>query len=182
MTDIDDEAERLVDAALNGDARAIKQVAEALDDASDEESTGEEDEFVKPVTQPGYGITLHLREGESHEQAASRAALDPATQSAAVACNVLYRGNVFRDEVNINSLADELRRQVKAVNEGNLDRGEAMLAAQAHTLDALYNLTIRRLSSKSMLPTWRCSSRSLSERSPSAERHGKRYHASRPPR
>ena len=55
MTDIDDEAERLVDAALNGDARAIKQVAEALDDASDEESTGEEDEFVKPVTQPGYG-------------------------------------------------------------------------------------------------------------------------------
>ena len=41
--------------------------------------------------------------------------------------------------LNINSQADELRRLVAEVNKGGMQRPEAMLVAQAHTLDALFS-------------------------------------------
>ncbi|MBU1364036.1 MAG: hypothetical protein KKE51_09480 [Gammaproteobacteria bacterium] len=43
------------------------------------------------------------------------------------------------DNLDINACADELRLQVAAVNDGNMRRPEAMLVAQAHTLDALFS-------------------------------------------
>ena len=45
-------------------------------------------------------------------------------------------GNVHQH--NINTLVDELGTQIEAVNKGDLSRPEALLIAQAHTLDAFF--------------------------------------------
>ncbi len=45
---------------------------------------------------------------------------------------------------DINALADELKRQSTFANDGNLDRAEAMLMSQAHSLDAMFNEFARR--------------------------------------
>src|SRR5579864_4290125 len=42
-------------------------------------------------------------------------------------------------ELDLTALVDELATQAKAVNTGDLQRPEAMLIAQAHTLDAIFN-------------------------------------------
>ena len=47
-------------------------------------------------------------------------------------------------ELEINALVDELAGQVKAVNDGNLGRTEAMLVAQAHTLEAIFHELAKR--------------------------------------
>lgn len=48
------------------------------------------------------------------------------------------------DSLDINPLVDELRQQVADVQSGTLKRPEAMLVAQAHTLDALFSSLARR--------------------------------------
>ena len=48
------------------------------------------------------------------------------------------------DNLNINALISELGKQVSNIKEGNLGRAEAMLIAQAHTLDALFAELISR--------------------------------------
>lgn len=48
------------------------------------------------------------------------------------------------EQLDINACADELRRQIAEVQRGGMKRPEAMLVAQAHTLDALFSsLAIR---------------------------------------
>lgn len=63
----------------------------------------------------------------------ARSMADP-TASAA---RVIQR--IGGNSVNVNALVDELRAQVTKVKAGNLTRPEAMLVAQAHTLDALFS-------------------------------------------
>lgn len=48
------------------------------------------------------------------------------------------------DSLNINSAIDELREQVAEVQGGSMKRPEAMLVAQAHTLDALFSALAMR--------------------------------------
>ena len=47
-------------------------------------------------------------------------------------------------ELNLDALIAELRLQCDKVNEGDLQRAEAMLMAQAHTLDAIFGNCARR--------------------------------------
>jgi len=47
-------------------------------------------------------------------------------------------------ELDLTTLADELSAQVSAVTKGDLQRAEAMLIAQAHTLEALFYELARR--------------------------------------
>jgi len=47
-------------------------------------------------------------------------------------------------ELDLLGLAEVLTEQTKAANDGDLKRGEAMLTAQAHTLDAIFNNLARR--------------------------------------
>ncbi|NBO87743.1 MAG: hypothetical protein EBV00_06365 [Burkholderiaceae bacterium] len=68
----------------------------------------------------------------------ARAMSEPATRAASVIQE--FQG----DSLNINSVVDELRQQVAAVQGGNMQRPEAMLVAQAHTLDALFSYLARR--------------------------------------
>lgn len=48
------------------------------------------------------------------------------------------------EKVNYNALCDELDQQCHAVSDGNLERPEAMLIAQAHTLEAIFNNLARK--------------------------------------
>lgn len=48
------------------------------------------------------------------------------------------------DTLKLNNLVEELDKQIKQVQEGDLSRPEAMLVAQAHTLDALFAELISR--------------------------------------
>lgn len=48
------------------------------------------------------------------------------------------------DYLNVNALVNELRTQVGEMQRNNLGRSEAMLIAQAHTLDALFSNLTRR--------------------------------------
>lgn len=48
------------------------------------------------------------------------------------------------DLLDVNYLIDELKDQINDVRKGDLSRPEAMLVAQAHTLDALFGNLIRR--------------------------------------
>lgn len=68
----------------------------------------------------------------------ARAMSQPETRAASVIQE--FQG----DSLNINSLVDELRQQVAEVQGGNMKRPEAMLVAQAHTLDALFSSLARR--------------------------------------
>lgn len=54
------------------------------------------------------------------------------------------------DDLNINSLVDEMREQVAEVQTGSLKRPVAMLITQAHTLDALFSYLARRSHSNSV--------------------------------
>jgi hypothetical protein len=74
----------------------------------------------------------------------ARAALTPTVQAAGT--TQLFK--IFSNETtDFGALVDELNSQVKTVQEGELDRPEAMLVAQAHTLDAIFNNLARRSAS-----------------------------------
>lgn len=55
------------------------------------------------------------------------------------------------DELTIDALVAELDAQAKAINTGDLSRGEAMLTAQAHTLDAIFGTCARRAQASELL-------------------------------
>jgi hypothetical protein len=59
-----------------------------------------------------------------------------------------------KDTHDVNALAAELAAQVKAVNDGDLRRAEGMLISQAHTLNDVFNILLRRATAQTMLPQW----------------------------
>lgn len=88
---------------------------------------------------PRSVVQVALRDkGENPDEATARVLLRPSVQAAAT----IQR--MQGDNHEVNALAKELQRQVEAVNGGDLKRAEAMLIAQAHTLDELFNNLARR--------------------------------------
>jgi hypothetical protein len=81
-------------------------------------------------------LRIPAEEEESMDSALSRALIRPTLNSALSIRNLSRLGDVCQP--NINALIDELGGQVEAVNEGDMSRPEALLIAQAHTLDALF--------------------------------------------
>jgi hypothetical protein len=83
---------------------------------------------------------LHLKvaakEDESADNALSRALIRPSLNSA-ISIKKINRLGTNADP-NVNALIDELSEQIKAVNADDMSRPEALLIAQAHTLDALF--------------------------------------------
>lgn len=78
--------------------------------------------------------------GDSRAQALAQTAIRPTVQAA---LTLQQYGQKF-DGLDLTALVDALSDQTKAVNESDLGRAEAMLAAQAHTLDAIFNNLARR--------------------------------------
>lgn len=81
------------------------------------------------------------------EKAMAKMVLRPSLQAALTAGQFLP----YKDEVSTVAVMDELVRQFESVKGGNLERGEAMLVAQAHTLDAIFNRLAQSASQMSML-------------------------------
>jgi hypothetical protein len=74
---------------------------------------------------------------EINKVLSARALVQPKVQG-----GIVQRHNA--DLLAVNYLIDELNDQVNDVRKGDLSRFEAMLVAQAHTLDALFGNLIRR--------------------------------------
>jgi hypothetical protein len=74
-------------------------------------------------------------QAETDSDALARTSLCPTTR-AAITINAYATTD---GNLDLTGLAKELASQVKAAKAGDLTRAEAMLIAQAHTLDALFN-------------------------------------------
>jgi len=80
---------------------------------------------------PRYQVQVELRKNETSEDAIARKLLRPEVKAAAA---------IQRFEAHnhgINAVIRELDVQIRAVNRGDMSRLEAMLTAQAYTLDDL---------------------------------------------
>jgi len=85
------------------------------------------------------------------DAATARTLLRP-TVNAALAIRTAHRAkNGIKDGPSIEALVDELSAQCQAVTGGNMSRAEALLTAQAHTLDTLFGDLVRRAYSHSNL-------------------------------
>ena len=58
------------------------------------------------------------------------------------------------DTYDVNVLAEELSAQIKAVNQGNMQRTEGILLSQAQALDAIFVSLMRRAISQSTMMHW----------------------------
>lgn len=85
-------------------------------------------------------ITVQQNKDESEARAIARTAICPSLQSALTIRD--YGKSI--GELELMSLVDELRLQIGQAIDGNLERAEAMLTAQAHTLDAIFSNLARR--------------------------------------
>ena len=92
----------------------------------------------KPAAKPDNvrRISDTAREGESEAQGMARVILSPQI-TAALTLHGVYVENC--STLSLDALIDELKGQAETVSTGNMGRPEAMLTAQAHTLDALFN-------------------------------------------
>ena len=91
----------------------------------------------KPATKKrGPNQIAELKKSdEDHAAGIARVALRP-TVLAAITLAEYGKSHVALD---LSGLVDSLTEQTKAVIDGDLKRGEAMLTVQAHTLDAIFN-------------------------------------------
>ena len=86
-------------------------------------------------------LKVEARSGDTEAKAIARTMLRP-TVNAAVAIQRFCKP--AGKELDLNELITELSGQCAAVSRGDLTRSEAMLIAQAHTLDAIFaNLAYR---------------------------------------
>lgn len=85
-------------------------------------------------------LVLEAEPGESEAQAIARTVLRPCVQAAVT---LKTFGEKFGD-LDLQGLIRMLSDQTLAVHEKNLGRGESMLVAQAHTLDAIFNNLAQR--------------------------------------
>lgn len=88
--------------------------------------------------------TLRLSDDGTRPRKATMAAhaVSPHITSALIVSS--FAPDLFKHETGITELVDELKGQVEAVRGGSLDRIEAMLIAQAHSLDMIFAELARR--------------------------------------
>jgi len=93
----------------------------------------------KPEPEPNH-LEVTRQVDQSKAEALADAALRPSFQAAPT---LREYGKIFGD-LSLQGLITVLNEQMGAIGEGDLNRGEAMLTAQAHTLDAIFNNLARR--------------------------------------
>lgn len=94
--------------------------------------------YMKPEEIEAYAKDPNEAEAKKLNRAISaRAMSQPEVRAASVI-------QAWDESLDVNALAKELREQVEGVGKGSLARPEAILTAQAHTLDALFGNLARR--------------------------------------
>jgi hypothetical protein len=86
-------------------------------------------------------VSVEGKQGEAEGAAVARTALRPTVNAAMTTATLV--GRAF-GTVELVDLVNELSEQCRLTTAGNLGRPEAMLTAQAHTLDAIFNHLARR--------------------------------------
>ncbi len=95
----------------------------------------------KPVKKRDQNqITAAGKPDEEEAVAIARTVLRPTVQAAVT----LQKFDKHFGDLDLSGLIDSLTEQTRATAGGDLKRGEAMLTAQAHTLDAIFNNLARR--------------------------------------
>lgn len=87
-------------------------------------------------------ITAVGKSDEDKDLTIARTILRPTVQAAVT----LQEYNKPYADLHLSGLIDALTEQTAATIDGDLKRGEAMLTAQAHTLDTIFNTLARRSS------------------------------------
>jgi hypothetical protein len=93
-----------------------------------------------PKASASNTLTIEARAGDDKKALLARNVLRPSVR-AAVTTEAFTK--VF-GELDINALVDELAAQARISGDGDLRRAEAMLVAQAHTLEAIFHELARR--------------------------------------
>lgn len=94
----------------------------------------------KATTRNPNALVAHAQPGDTEGRAMARAVLRPSIQAA---ITLKEYTKAFGD-TELMGLVDELAALARLANDGDLSRAEAMLAIQAHTLDAIFNNLARR--------------------------------------
>ena len=103
---------------------------------------------VKPAKERSASIDVVARNPDDVHDAVARTLMRPEVSAAAA------MEQWQKDTHDVNALAAELTTQVQAVNGGDLRRAEGMLISQAHTLDKVFTVLLRRATTQTMLPQW----------------------------
>ncbi|MDD5463172.1 MAG: hypothetical protein PHG00_16355 [Methylococcales bacterium] len=105
----------------------------------------------KPIDRKPKQLYVPRLKGETEDAAITKAVIRPEVLSAMT----IHRWG--DNQLAINTLVEALSGQVEAVNDGIMKQPEAMLTAQAHTLDALFNnLAMRAQSHRELLQFEAC--------------------------
>jgi hypothetical protein len=109
----------------------------------DDENTGNR-EVMKTAPPKRNHDQLVVRQGpgETQADALAKTALRPAIQ-AALTVQAFNSKEMF-GEADINTLVGSLAEQCTLANGGDLSQSEALLVAQAHSLDVIFNTLARR--------------------------------------
>jgi hypothetical protein len=92
---------------------------------------------TKPATKPKHVVKVPCSKGGNRDDAVALILTSPETNAAAT----IRQWQPLHD---VNALSRALALQIDDVNNGNMKRPEAMLLAQAHTLDQLFNTLAQR--------------------------------------
>ena len=95
---------------------------------------------AEPKKEDPKALKLTQQPTEARSDALAHASLRPTVQAALT----LMDYNKGFGELSINALVDDLGKQCERASGGDLKRAEAILTAQAHTLDALFHTLARR--------------------------------------
>jgi hypothetical protein len=82
--------------------------------------------------------------GETAQEAMARILLQPTVRAAQTLIELGTVKDTEGAEFSLNALVAALDMQVRLTNKGDLSRAEALLVAQAHTLDAIYHKLVNR--------------------------------------
>lgn len=92
-----------------------------------------------PVENP-KALHVERQPTETAAEALARTSLRPTVQAAVT---LMEYNNLF-GEMSINTLVTDLGKQCEIASDGDLARAEALLVAQAHTLDAIFHKLARK--------------------------------------
>jgi hypothetical protein len=104
-----------------------------------------EGEPVSPGSDRSHPDTLYVKplDGETNSEAMARSATIPAVQGGLTIKH--FTGDPLTG-LSLNTLVQDLTEQCARSNRGDLAQSEALLTAQAHSLDAIYNRLARMAS------------------------------------
>ena len=95
---------------------------------------------IAPPGQPPGALAIIRQPNETPPEALAHASIRPSIQAAMTLMNY----NKDLGEISINTLVKDLEMQCALASKGDLTRAEAILMAQAQTLDTLFNNLARR--------------------------------------